>query len=228
MEIKKLIPIVLILSALILAVAGMYSPWWSIRISREAEVTWNATAIADFGFWRTVSVYSKIGNETHLIILPVENLTVKEDDLRAWNSASNITLGLAMGGLILTIISTVLVILPIFRKKLFKFTSVIIFLAAILVFVTPLYMATTLQPLVSKLSSVMPINIPDTWVSIQPQDVSSFWGSKSIPKSSVFPVWVQGGKFWVWGPASGWYFTFTSGLLIFVAALLIKEIFPSK
>jgi hypothetical protein len=224
MEIKKLIPIILILSALVLVVASIYSPWWSIRMSREAEATLNATASADFGFWSTVSVYYKIENETQLTILPIENLTVKEDDLRAWNSASNITLGLAIGGLILTIISAVLLILPIFGKTLFKYTSVLTFLAAILVFATPLYMATTLQPLVSKLSSVMPINIPDTWVSIQPQDVSSFWGSKSIPKSSVFPVWVQGGKFWVWGPASGWYFIFTSGLLIFVAALLIKEI----
>ncbi|MEM3697923.1 MAG: hypothetical protein QXQ94_10610 [Candidatus Bathyarchaeia archaeon] len=228
MEIKKLIPVILVLSALILAVMGMYSPWWSIRMGREAEAVLNATAVTDLGFWSTVSAYCRIENETQLTVLSVQNLIVKEENIWAWNYVSNIMLGLAIGGIILTIISTALVILPAFGKPLFRFTSVIIFLAAILVFVTPLYMATTLQPLVSTFSSVMPISIPDTWVPIQPQDISGFWGSKAIPKSSVYPVWVQGGDFWIWGPASGWYLTFISGLLIFIAIFLLKEIFPSK
>jgi len=226
MEVKKLIPILMTLIALLMVVIGFFFPWWSIKTTREAEAALNATARADYGFFGTVSANRKAGNETQSVFLPIGNLTVSEGDTNAWNFIFNVFLGLVAGGMSLTIISEALLIFSIFRKPSHKFalfTIIALAVAAVLLLCAPFYVAATSEPLLAKLSSVMPVEVPSRWVPIVPTDIGSFWGSKPIPKTSPFPSWIQGGNFWIWGADLGWHLMFTSGLLLLASVILVRQ-----
>jgi len=225
MQIQKTLPLLIILIALIFAGLGFHYPWWSIRTAREAEITLNMTAKADYGILQLVSAsIIAAGNDTQSILLPIENLTTSETNKIALSSMFNITIILSGVGTALTILSLAFMVVSIFKKPLYKFAMIGTVIAAILLVLAPLYIATTSPSLLANLKSVIPGDIPSTWVSISPKDIGNFWGLTRIPKSPQFPVWVQGQSFWIWGAALGWYLTFTAGLWLFSSALLIPYV----
>jgi len=228
MKIQKLIPVFVIIVALIFAVLSLYLPWWSVRTATEAEMVLNATARSDYQLLQTVSASRTFNNETQTVSVVIGNLTKNAEDRNALVSAFNITFTLLTVGLALSILSLALIIISILKKPLYKFAFLGAVVAAILLCVAPIYLTSTIEPLIPKLDSVMPIDIPPKWISIKPQDVTSFWGSIQIPKSIDFPVWVRGENFWIWGAASGWFLTFTAGLLLFVSAILVNYGIPKE
>jgi len=228
MQIKTKVHILITLIALIFAGLSFYYPWWSLRTAREAEITLNMTAKAEYGISQLVSASVTIENETQSILLPIENLTTSETNKSALSYMFNITVILSGVGVALTILSLVFTVIPIFKKPLYNFATVSMIIAAILFIGAPFYVATTLPPLFANLNSVMPANIPSLWVSISPKDIKNFWGATPIPKSPQFPAWIQGQNFWIWGAALGWYLALTAGLLLFASAFLVPYITPEK
>jgi len=222
MQIKRLIPVSIIIVSLIITVLGIYLPWWSVRTTNEVEILLNATARADYGLLQTVSAGKRVENETESVFVLIGNLTKSEDNRNAVTSLFNTTLTLVLVGLALAGLSLVLIIISILKRPLYKFAVAASLVAAFLLLGAPIYMMSTVEALIPKFDSVMPIGIPSKWVSIRPGDITSFWGSISIPKSKAFPVWVQGGNFWLWGAALGWFLTLTAGLLLFTFAALVN------
>jgi glucan phosphoethanolaminetransferase (alkaline phosphatase superfamily) len=225
MQIKTRVPIVIILIALIFAGLSFYYPWWSIRTAKEAEITLNITARADYGISQLVSASVTTGNETQSALEPIANLTTSETNKSALSSMFDMTIILSGAGMALIILSLAFIIISISKKPLYNFTTISMIIAAIFLIAAPFYVAATLPPLFINLDSVMPVNksnLPSAWVPISPKDIENFWGSKPIPKSNQFPAWIQGQNFWIWGAALGWYLAFTAGLLLFASAFLIR------
>jgi len=228
MQIQKLIPVFIIMVSLILAVLGLYLPWWSVRTSTEAQMALNATARTDYQLLQTVSASRALGNDTKAISVFIGNLTKNEVDRNALILSFNTSFTLVLVGVALSIISLALVIISILKRPLYKFAVIGALVAAIMLCGAPIYLSSTFEPLIPTLNSVMPVDIPPKWISIKPQDVTSFWGSIKIPKSPDFPVWVQNENFWIWGAAFGWFLTFTAGLLLFAFAIIVNYGIPKE
>ena len=237
MKIEKWTPtIVLMLIALIFTILSVYLPWWSIRMSPESEMAMNGTARADYGLLQVVTASRTIRNDTQLTSMPIANLTKSQEDLNAIASVFNSTFALMVAGLVLSLVSLVLVIISIRGKPMQRFATLVTSLAALLLFITPLYISGMLPTVATKLTSVIPSTLvpdnPPSWLNqtllVKPKDITGFWGSIKIPSSPEFPAWARDGNFWMWGPASGWFLVFTASLFLFIAAALISKIFVKE
>jgi len=228
MQIRKLIPVFIIIVSLVFTVLGLYLPWWAVRTSTEAQMVRNATARSDYQILQIVSASRTFGNDTQTVSVFIGNLTKNDADRSAVIFSFNTTFTLVLVGSALSILSLALVIFSILRRPLYKFVVIGALIAAIMLCGAPIYLSSTFEPLIPSLNSVMPVNIPTKWISIKPQDVTSFWGSIKIPTSADFPVWVQNENFWIWGAAFGWFLTFTAGLLLFAFAIIVNYGTPKE
>ena len=200
----------LALVALVLSIAAIYSPWWSIKTTREVELDYNATASVEFNLLHTVSASLKDQNTSQSITIPLENLTSTESDKQAIASVFNTTFNLLMGGVTLTILSMTLILLLGFGKPVSTLATIAGIAATAVLLAAPIYLTFSLPPFVAKFST--PISTPSSWPLLQ---VEEFWGSiKMLGSSDV--------QFWIWGAAIGWYMAFIASFLPFIASMSIR------
>jgi len=221
-EPKKWVPaFALILIALIFSIAAIRMPWWSVKTTLGANLVRNSTAKAEY--WLVQSVMASISedNKTATVTVPFLNLKAENADKNALVSIFNNSLMLTLGGLALTALALVLILISGLRKPLFTFGTVTAAVAAILLLIAPLYLTFSSPLVMTKFDEVMPLKIPSSWVSFRPEEISSFWGSVAIPESPSFPEWSWNAAFWNWGAASGWYMAFTASLFLFIASAWI-------
>jgi hypothetical protein len=210
----------LILVAFILLITAIVTPWWSIKTATGGELVVNASAKIDYSLFQKV-VASKSAVKTPLTA-SFSDLADNQSDGDALASLFNTTFSLVIVGFILTILALILIFVPKLRKHLFRYNALITLLAAILLLIATLNLASTMPSLVTKLSRVAHSKfvIPSSWISITPSEISSFWGSKKI-SGSAFPTWAKGEDFWIWGPSVGWHLTFIAALLLLIATIVI-------
>lgn len=201
----------LVLVALILSVASIYLPWWSIKTTREVELDYNAIATVEYNLRaRTASASLRDPNTSQSILVPLENLMSIEADRQAMISAFNTTFYLLIGGAILTVLSLALILLLGFGKPTSTFATTIGIVATAVLLAAPIFLTYSLPPVAAKSST--PILTPSAWPLLQ---VEGFWGSIEIPGSSD-------AAFWIWGPAIGWYVAFVASFLPLIASISIR------
>ena len=200
----------LVLVALILSIASIYMPWWSIKTTREVELDYSATANVEYNLLLTVSASLKDQNTSQSIVVPLENLISIEADKQAIISAFNTTFNLLIGGVILTVLSLALILLLGFGKPTSTLATATGIVATAVLLVAPIYLTFSLPPVVAKFST--PILTPSTWPLLQ---VEEFWGSIKMSGSSDAP-------FWIWGAATGWYIAFVASFLPLIASISIR------
>jgi hypothetical protein len=226
---KEIVPIlVLTLSATFLSLLSLNLPLWQIRTSNSAEIYWNASITTYYYVSQTVEANLQMENESINVFTPLSNLTAVEQDGIALSNFLNGSFGLTVSGILVSLVSIFLIVMEIMKEKTYGFVGLVTFLAGILLFISSLYVATTLPQYTVKLKSVIPLPIPSKGLPLKPEDTGSFWGSLIVPFSSSFPTWIHGQSFWVWGPASGWKLAFISSLLMFASGVLQKYLPKSR
>jgi len=211
----------LTLIAIIFCIAALFMPWWSISASPEAKIVLNSNLKTDYNLFQTVTGTKMTTNNTESVTVPLWNLTEKPENSAPLSSALSVTLTLAVAGVGVSSLMMGMLVLSYFGKPLLRYAMWAGFIAAILLLLPPVSLTTTLPPAISKLSKLTPLDIPSTWASINPRDISGFWGAVKSA-SADFPSWAKGENFWIWGAESGWYLAFTAALLIALASLLIR------
>jgi len=224
-----LLPYVLSL-ALALSVLAMTLPWWSVRTSNEAGTVLGGSANIDLELWQSVSVVLTV-NRTRSVVLGFSDLVSNGQDLSDLSNVLNVTLILAIIGVAFTAVLWVLSIFSLLRGSSFvsgRLFYLLVVVDGILLLAAPLNMYSSLYPPVTKLDTFSTFSFPSSWIQIYPRDITSFVGSLSIPGNIGFPKYLVGYSFWSWGPGAGWFFSFTSALLLFSVAILSRRVAPRK
>jgi len=177
-------------------------------------ITQNMSISAEYGLLQTVSASKtfKGGSSTSPTNCTISfaNLTGNVADISALSSVFSNAFALTVGGLALTALSAVLIFVSGFRKPTLisyvKFTGII---AAIVLVAASIYFWAEMPPVISKLTNVIPAEISN----LSGKVVNGFWGS-----------WKQ----WIWGPAFGWFLTFTAFLLNAATFMLVHTLYSKK
>jgi hypothetical protein len=218
----------ILLLGIILVIASVFTPWWTIELSPEAEMLENASMTTDYNLFSNVAATQSIGNITTTSSVSIANMTGDQAFADQTGYTFNVTFWIAMLGLILALIVFVLItIVPAKTRTRFgRLTYYVGIIAAILLFVSPVYLATNLK--LSTASRVSPVPVPSEWIEPIPANVTTFWGAEQIPKTGAYPAWARGQMFWVWGGSTGWYLTFASSFLIGACALVMRSVYVAK
>jgi len=218
---EKLILSIMLLSILFAAVA-IFSPWWTIRTSTEAETITNSSMTVDFNLFGTITATSKDSNSSALITCPIVNITAEGDYAKQLSSTFSTALTLTVVGLTLSVATILLWILTTKTKiRLGKYVYLIGIAGAVILFASPMYLMANMD--LSKASTISPIQVPSTFVNVDPSEIKTFWGSKQIPASTQYPAWAQNQRFWIWGPSTGWYLAYAASLIMGLCSLVICE-----
>jgi hypothetical protein len=224
-ERKQLILLGLMVLGALFIIAAIFSPWWSLRTSTEAETITNSAMTVDFNLFQSLTATCNSNmtdaNSTTTITSPIANITAGQTQGDQITSVYSVTLSLTAVGLTLSIVTLLLTIIP--RKTTQKYTYIVGVVAAIVLLIAPLYLATTLD--MSKASTISPIPVLPEWISLTPSEITTFWGSKQIPTSAAYPTWAQGQRYWIWGPSTGWYLTYAASFLIGACSLIMRTMY---
>lgn len=163
--------------------------------------------------------------ETETQSISLGNLTENTEVLSLW---LNVTYVASLGGLGLSCLMLVLVVLSSFGRDASRFLPFVGYIATVLLFIAPVLLAMNFPSAVSHFSTLSPVSVPPTWTPISPSQITGFWGNIKMQTSLNLPNWANGGNFWVWGPDAGWYLTFTASLLIGASSLLTRTIIKKK
>jgi hypothetical protein len=217
---EKLVLSIIILSILFVAVA-IFSPWWTIKTSPEAERITNSSMTVDFNLFGTITATIKNSNSSTLTY-PIGNITEEGDYAKQLTSTFSNTLTLAVIGLALSVATILLCILATKIKiQLGKFIYLTGIVGALVLFASPMYLMANMD--LSKASMISPIQVPSTFISVKPSEIKTFWGSKQIPASIQYPAWAQNQRFWIWGPSTGWYLTYAASFLLGLCSLVMPK-----
>jgi hypothetical protein len=219
---KQMLLLGLMVLGVLFIIAAIFSSWWSIRTSAEAETITNSAMTVDFNLFQSITTTYNSNmtnaNSTTTTTFTIANITAGQTGGNQISSAFSVTLSLTTVGLTLSIVTLVLTAIQ--RKTTQKYAYIIGVVAAIISLIAPLYLAFNFD--MSKASTISPLPIPPTLVSLTPSEITSFWGSKPIPKSAAYPAWAQGQRFWIWGPSTGWYLTYAAAFLIGACSLITR------
>jgi hypothetical protein len=218
----------LTLVAIIFSASALFLPWWSINMSPEASSILNSNMKTDYYLSQTVSAVMQSKETTENQSVPLNGLTGSQGssgDLSAWLSSTYI---ITLVGLALSCLMLILIVLPILGRTSNRYLPLSGYIAAILLFVAPIMLASGFPASVSKLSSLTPISLPSAWTPINPVDIKGFWGSTQILSNPEFAAWASDGNFWIWGADAGWYLAFAASLLLAVSSLLTRTITKKK
>ena len=200
---KKLIPTLCLTFSLILAISSIYSPWWGIWNSKEDQIATNNTKIVYYMPLQTVVASDAKANIS--LALPFNSIAENETNKSALSTLFTTTLELAAAGMVLTIVTLVLSLLAVLRKKMFTFTWIIGIIGALLLLVSLLYVTANMPATLVKFTNVVPPEIG----AVQGKQTASYWGSTGT---------------WTWGAGYGWLSLFVSALLCSIGSLLIRKI----
>jgi len=211
-KIGKWIPIfILTLIVLVFSITTMFTPWWSIKTTREVELKYDAFASIEYRL-NQASANLRIGNNSQGVCVPFQNLTGGQEQ-EALVSAFNMTFNLLVGGIVLTILSVIVIVISTFIKPVYKIATTTQIVAAILLLLAPLQLTYSSPAFFSNPSQTL-IQMPSGWPNIQIKD---FWGA--IEMSSE-----KGVYFWIWGAAIGWYLAFISSMLLFITYVVTRSV----
>jgi len=200
---KKLIPTLCLTFSLILAISSFYSPWWGIWNSKENQIATNNTKIVYYMPLQTVVASDAKANIS--LALPFNSIAENETNKSALSTLFTTTLELAAAGIVLTVVTLVLSLLAVLRKKIFTFTWIIGIIGALLLLVSLLYVTANMPATLVKFTNVLPPEIG----AVQGKQTASYWG---------------GTETWTWGAGYGWLSLFVSALLCSIGSLLIRKI----
>jgi heme/copper-type cytochrome/quinol oxidase subunit 4 len=214
--------------AVLLALLGVFQPWWAVRTSPELQMVANSTMTVDADLFKVLNVVRTDANVTTTATFAMTNSTAYQDPIfrtitgnrtdagvtstftfglgtgfqqqaKQMANAMNLTLPLALVGLVLAVATTILIFLVIRKKMaLERYTYAVGVLAAIVLLIAPLQLAT---------------------------GVNGFWASTSI--TSYNSVW-QGQTVSISGAAVGWYLMLGAALMIIVCLLPVRIIYSDK
>lgn len=201
-DFKKLIPTLCLTFSLILAISSIYSPWWGIWNSKENQVATNNTKIVYYMPLQTVVASDAKANIS--FALPFNSIAENDTNESALSILFTTTLELAAAGMVLTVVTLVLSLLVVLRKKMFTFAWIIGIIGALLLFVSLLYVTANMPATLAKFTNVVP---PEIGV-VQGKQTGSYWGSTGT---------------WVWGAGYGWLSLFVSALLCSIGSLLLRK-----
>jgi hypothetical protein len=108
-------------------------------------------------------------------------------------------------GIALTILALALTVLSIVRKHLFSYLWIIAMIGGIVLFIVPLFLATNVQPILTKFNNVLPSDIS----VVSGSEIAGFWGNNQS---------------WAWGAGFGWSILLTASLICLVAAVLTRTV----
>lgn len=210
--------IVIILSSLALIL-----PWWSINTSNEVFIATNSRIVVNYYLNRVIVGIKTIKNETSVVsvqFVDMANSTEDARDLAFWIGVSQYATMLGLG---LTCLAFALVL--IIPKRTFrKYITIAGYVSALAFLIGSVLLMLSFPFAMSKLSKVIPVDIPQTWPGLTAKDIKSFWGATTIEVTSSFPGWVAGGSLWIWGGDIGWYLIVVSALIMFLTTWTFSKI----
>jgi hypothetical protein len=214
----------LALLSIIFAAVSMVSPWWTIQISPEAKEVLNSDFRNDFNLLKTVSASytdnSLTDNATKSIEVNVSNLTSSQEQNPPSFGFMDTTLLLTGAGLALTIPMAIGTLITRAHKYM-RYIVIAGYIAALLLIISPFYFSEAMPAQVSSLSSISPMNIPNGWIKVYPENITGLWGGITAGGSAV-STWLPSGNFWVWQASFGWFLAFSAGFLNIVACLAAR------
>lgn len=210
--------------SIVFAAVSMVSPWWTVEISPEAKEVLNSDFRSDFNLLKTVSASytdnSLTENATTSIEVNVSNLTSSQEQSPPSFGFMDTTLLLMGAGLALTIPMAIGTLITRAHKYM-RYMVIAGYVAALLLIISPFYFSQVMPAQVSSLSSISPINIPNSWIKVYSEDITGLWGGKTAGGSPI-STWLKSGNFWVWQASSGWFLAFSAGFLNIVACLAAR------
>lgn len=200
---KNWIPVICLIVSLIFSAIALITPWWSIRMSKELQITGNTTKTADYMPFQTVMAVDTGMNIS--AVVSFKELNASETSLNSLASLFTASVIITATGIALTILALALTVLSIIRKPFFNYLWVIAMIGGVLLLIAPLSLAAQAESVLTKFNNVMPADI-----SVIPgSEIVSFWGNN---------------KFWTWGAGFGWFILLTASLICLVAAVLTRTL----
>jgi len=200
---KNWISVICLIFTLVFSAIALITPWWSIRMAKELQITGNTTKTADYMLSQTVMVTDTGMNISTVVSL--NELNASETNKDSLASLFNNVMIITAAGIALAILALVLTVLSIVRKPFFSYLWVITMIGGIVLLIAPLFLAVQAQPILTKFNNVMPL---DSSV-IPGSEIAGFWGNN---------------RSWTWGAGFGWFILFTASLICLVAAVLIRTL----
>jgi hypothetical protein len=200
---KNWIPVICLIVSLVFSATALITPWWSIRTSKALQITGNTTKNANYMPFQTVTAVDTGMNKS--IVISFKELNASETDIDRLASLFKTAVILTTVGIALTILALALTVLSIVRKHLFSYLWIIAMIGGIVLFIVPLFLATEVQPILTKFNNVLPSDIS----VVSGSGIADFWGNNQS---------------WAWGAGFGWFMLFTASLICLVAAVLTRTI----
>ncbi len=200
---KNWIPAICLIVSLVFSCIALITPWWSIRTSKALQITGNITKTADYMPFQTVTAVDTGMNKS--IVVSFKELNASETNIDSLASLFNTAVILTTVGIALTILALALTVLSIVRKHLFGYLWIIAMIGGIVLFIVPLFLATNVQPILTKFDNVIPSDIS----VVSGIGIASFWGNNQS---------------WAWGAGFGWSILLTASLICLVGAVLTRTI----
>jgi hypothetical protein len=224
-----IVPLLAVL-AVLLAAAGIFQPWWSVRTSPELQMMTNSTMTIDAGLLQTLNVARTDANETSTLAFAITNATAYQDpifqpitaDREDGNLTSTFTFNIGnladYQGQTKQIADITNLTLPLVEAGL----ALAIVTMFLIVVATRTKMALERYTYgLGVLAAILLLVTPLQFAS----GVGNFSGSLSIPNSSL--VW-KGETLAMWGPSMGWYLTLAASLVIIVCLLPIRTVYSDR
>lgn len=192
-----------------LSIATPFLPWWRVYSSREYEIDTNTTIKIEYYLSGSISASRKIAgqNESLSITIPISELNATENSKKAIQSLFTTVRYLTIAGSGLNLLILVLLCISYARSlsttfKYIKYTNIVI---AILFFAAFLYFASEIQPLISTLQYIAPVEV----CILSGNSIKSLFGNTSSLN---------------YGPSLGWYLALAVFLLNLSFYMLIENI----
>lgn len=215
--------LVLFLAVIISSAMALIFPWWSVNTSNEVFIVTNSRIAANYYLNQTVVGIKTTENVTVAVSVRFADMVDSPEnakDLAFWFSVSYYATILGLGLACLTFVLTLIIS----KKPFIKYITLAGYASALALLFGSVLLMLNVPLATSKLSKVIPVDIPITWPSLTSKNINSFWGATTIGASPIFPDWIIGGNFWTWGGDIGWYFTIASALMMFLATWAFSRI----
>ncbi|MEM2292377.1 MAG: hypothetical protein QXX41_03785 [Nitrososphaerota archaeon] len=215
--------LVSLLIVIFLSTLALVLPWWSINTSNEVFIATNSRIVVDYYLNQAIVGIKTIKNETSVVSVQLADLANSPEDARDlafWISISHYATMLGLG---LTCLAFAFVLIT--PKRTFKkYITIAGYASALTFLIGSVLLMLSFPFAMSKLSKVIPVDIPQTWPSLTAKDIKSFWGATTIEATPDFPDWIIGGNLWIWGGGIGWYFIMVSALIMFLTTWTFSKI----
>ena len=186
MNLKKWIPIAVLVVVLVLSVSSLNSPWWAIKTPVSNQIRTNITDSVYYNPSKTVSAshVEPNPNNTLSVVVAFTDLGSNQSDTSELNSVFSVVYYITVSGAVLVTITLIIAVVSALRTPILQIAWILPLIAAILLLVGSIYLVTVMPPTLSKLATVVPAQI-----AVAPgAGFGGFWGSSQT---------------WMWGAGIG-------------------------